>query len=36
VLRVDSQTRQVSGSTTMTVCQRADGQWQLNSEQTPN
>ena len=36
VLRVDSRTRQVSGSSTMTVCQTADGQWQLHTEQSSN
>jgi surface antigen len=36
LLRVDSRTRQVSGSSTMTVCQRADGQWQLHTERGPN
>jgi surface antigen len=36
VLRVDSRTRQVSGSQTMTVCQKPDGQWALATDQGPN
>ena len=36
VVRVESRTRQVSGVTTMTLCQRPDGQWQLATEQGPN
>jgi surface antigen len=36
LLRVDSHTRQVSGSSTMTVCQKPDGQWALATDQGPN
>jgi len=36
LLRVESQTRQVSGSSTMTVCQTPDKQWQLATQQAPN
>ncbi|HEX4389526.1 MAG TPA: RT0821/Lpp0805 family surface protein [Steroidobacteraceae bacterium] len=36
VLIVASKTRQVSGDSTMTACQRADGQWALATDQGPN
>jgi len=36
LLTIASRTRQVSGSSQMTVCQRQDGQWALATEQPPS